>query len=767
MSAEGQALLQRALCDFQSPDWETHPDDHAECLAEEIRHVLHAHFMLDNVGPKAIYISEDIWALRNECLLFKKRTRRWNEGYAQHVLCEALTAWSQMMPLPAPIWKLLLLREVFAAAVKFANGRVKLKIRQAKRDRFHGFLRNLGVLRLQDLQKALRTFGIGGRRSRRQQRPAPQLKATDGEAIVGRQAANQAWLRFFGEQQGGTIVAIDGFIRDCKADAVASSDEIDDGAVPTLWEVEEAFRTTASHKAFGLDALPPEVFKANPVLLGRLYMPLFMKCALHARQPSQWRGGILHPAYKGKESSEELANYRSLFVGSIPSKALHRIYRKRMMPTVSNTLHELQCGISLGKPVTLPSLSTHLLVRRFRDMKVSMAAFFLDIKTAYYSTVREIALGAFESDEMVAKVFARFKLPASDVAELMAIVSRGGILSDENVGPHMLAILQDLFRRSWFVTPFTDGAEVSRTSVGTRPGSNFADMIFGFVYHRLWQQIREIAKQHQLMVDVPHNGTRVPWKDGDEVCTYSVPCLDATWADDSVAITMAQTPPQILPQAEKLVQVVLEGCGKFGLTPNLKRGKSALLLALRGPGSRKTAAAHFASNSSELRVQLASGATAVVCVEGAYLHLGTILDRDGKMLAEARRALARAAGAFNEAREKILQNEFLSLRDRAIVFDGLVTATLFNLELWTEDEPSWQLLRDGFHRLQKRLLAKRFHDEAYFGLSHSEVLHMTGLNDLDGLARRKRLGFLAGLVRRGGQAVWAIVQWEANWGRQL
>ena len=404
--------------------------------------------------------------------------------------------------------------------------------------------------------------------------------------------------------------------------------------------------------------------------------------------------------------------------------------------------------------MTLPSLSTHLLVRKFCSAEDSMAAFFLDIKTAYYSTVREIALGAFESDELVAKVFARFRLEASAASELMDIVRRGGILSDERVGPHMLAVLQDLYRRSWFVTPYSDGAEICRTSVGTRPGSNFADMIFAFVYHRLWQQIRVEAAQQKLTVEVPYTGSPVPWVGADDVIQEHVHCLDATWAEDSVVLTTASEPAQMIPRARQLIRLVLEGCGRFGLTPNLKRGKSALLLALRGP-------------AKELQIPLTGGSTATVCVEGAYLHLGTILDRDGKMLAEARRALARAAGAFNEAREKVLQNEYLALEDRAVVFDGLVRATIFNLELWTDDEPSWAILRDGFHRLQKRLLAKRFHDDDYFALSHSEVLYLTGLQDLESTARRKRIGFLAGLARHGGPAIWAVIQWQGQWSQQL
>ena len=767
LSSEGRDIVRDELRAIVSPAWDLHPDEHAEFLASSLRRVLHKHFLTATDGPKALYITSCIWEARNACLRFKKRTRRWNEGLGLFLTATGFQTWKTRQSPPCRLWKVLLLREVYAAAVKFANGRVKIMIRREKQCRFNGFLRSLGGLKLQDLQKALRTFGIGGRRNRQQRRPAPQLKRPDGTAIVGRGANDQAWLAFFGEQEGGEVVEVDVLLEECRTSEPPVIDELDPSVLPSLREVEHAFRTTASHKAFGLDCLPPEIFAANPAVLASLYLPLFAKCALRCYQPSQWRGGLLYSAYKGKGSCEELASYRSLFVGSMPSKALHKIYRGRLQGTVHDTLHEWQCGVTLGKPVTLPSLCAHLIVRRLFRSKQSMAAFFLDIRTAYYSTVREIALGCYESDEMVARVFHRFGLQNGEATQLMELIQSGGVLSAEGIGPHMLEILRDLYKRSWFATPLSDGTRVCRTAVGTRPGSNFADLVFAFVYHRLWTEIRQHAQSASLDLEIPHTGAKVPWADASEHRGEILRCLDATWADDSVAFSADSEPGRMISKANGLVRTVLEGCGRFGLTPNLKKGKSALLLALRGKGSRQTAAAHFASDSRTLKIEMQNGTMAEVCVEGAYLHLGTILDRDGKMLGEARRVLARAAGAFNESREKIFQNEFLSLKDRATVFNRLVQATIFNLELWTEHEPSWALLRDGFHRLQKRLLAKQFRDEAYFSLAHAEVMYRTGLMDLDNVARRKRLGFFAGLVRRGGNAVWAVIQWEDEWGRQL
>ena len=279
--------------------------------------------------------------------------------------------------------------------------------------------------------------------------------------------------------------------------------------------------------------------------------------------------------------------------------------------------------------------------------------------------------------------------------------------------------------------------------------------------------MRQQAEAQGVAVLIEHTGERSPWLEHNAVCSEHVHFLDSTWADDSAAVTTADSAEVLLQRADALVRMIVQGCKRFGLTPNLKRGKSALLLALRGSGSRKAAARTFHGNDCTLRVSIAEGHDADICVEGTYLHLGTFLDKDGKMLGEARRALSRASGAFNDARQTIFHNEFLQLADRARIFVGLVQATLYNLELWTEADPAWGILHDGFSRLQKRLLAVRFKEESYFRLSHAEVLWHTGLPDLEATARRKRIGFLASLVRHGGQQMWALVQFEKAWGEQL
>ena len=84
-------------------------------------------------------------------------------------------------------------------------------------------------------------------------------------------------------------------------------------------------------------------------------------------QPSQWRGGIMLEAFKGRrEAASEVVNFQSFFVSSIAGKAAHRLVRAKLGPAVETQLHELHCGVSKGRAVTSPAACMKLIVKKMR-----------------------------------------------------------------------------------------------------------------------------------------------------------------------------------------------------------------------------------------------------------------------------------------------------------------------------------------------------------------------------------------------------------------
>ena len=341
----------------------------------------------------------------------------------------------------------------------------------------------------------------------------------------------------------------------------------------------------------------------------------------------------------------------------------------------------------------------------------------MDTATAYYRIVREIVLGTVVDDETVFRIPGRFGLDETDMQQLIQLVQSGGILTQLGIGDHLLAILKDLYARSWFITRFYNGRQVNQTLLGSRPGSVFADLIFAFsYYHRVLAKIRSAAIDEGLQVDVPWDGCKFLWSKPGEASDLSCPALDVSWADDTAAMTAAQTPHELLPRARRLVELVLNTCSSHGLQPNLKKGKSALMIALRGAGSRRVAAEAFPGDDRMLEVTLGRGKKTAVHVVAMYVHLGTALDRDGCFLGESRRRVAMVGQAFTQLRSLVLQNDRLDMSARATLFRTGVESALFNMELWHEGDFAWKCLEMGFWRLQRRLLAKAFHHDMLFKL---------------------------------------------------
>ena len=255
-----------------------------------------------------------------------------------------------------------------------------------------------------------------------------------------------------------------------------------------------------------------------------------------------------------------------------------------------------------------------------------------------------------------------------------------------------------------------------------------------------------------------------PWTDFQLMRQIHV--SDATWADDSTMFTFDKEPCALLDKVRRMMPCVLHDCCRYGLIPNTARGKSALVLALRGAGSRAAALEAFRDDAKTITVTTAGAKEFTVHVEASYLHLGGVLSRDD-MTHEARRRASVAKASFDGASKRLLLNRHISLQNRAMLFGGLVTSTYHNLELWTSTETAWPQLQRSYDKLQNKLLSCDIHGMQYYRLTAAEAFHITGQQPLSVKTRLKRIGFLCNMVRHGGPEIWAIIQTEHAWALQV
>ena len=161
----------------------------------------------------------------------------------------------------------------------------------------------------------------------------------------------------------------------------------------------------------------------------------------------QWRGGLLVSAWKGSGPTEQVASYRSLYVGSAVGKTYHRLIRNKVASHVDSYLGPCHFGAKQGSPVTHAS---HLVLAHEQWAHAvghSSSAVFLDTRSAYYRVVREAATGLREPrdlDVYVVRVLQHFAMPPDTWATILRLVTDGRALKAAGASQHLCAVAEDL-----------------------------------------------------------------------------------------------------------------------------------------------------------------------------------------------------------------------------------------------------------------------------------------------------------------------------------
>ena len=87
--------------------------------------------------------------------------------------------------------------------------------------------------------------------------------------------------------------------------------------LPSLVELENAFRRVSIGKAVGNDGIPPELCRYKARDLARLSYSLMLKTCLFGQEALEHKGGRLAIAWKHKGDPAECSSHRSLLVSIV------------------------------------------------------------------------------------------------------------------------------------------------------------------------------------------------------------------------------------------------------------------------------------------------------------------------------------------------------------------------------------------------------------------------------------------------------------------
>ncbi|CAE7031281.1 unnamed protein product [Symbiodinium sp. CCMP2592] len=702
LSQEGKKLVAEATQAYQPPPWSTNPDEHCHHFTSYVQALLEKHFLKQPNAPRADYIPEQTWQLRTAKLALKYKTRHRSNLWSS-LLVRAFLQWKDDADFGVSrlIVKHGFLYQLASTAIGVATNAIKKGIRNAKADYLRTVVRQGGP-RPTDILCHLKRAGVGGKKTRQPQRQLPLLLDAAGHPVRTRKDRDLLWLRHFGKQEVGQIEEVKAFLQREHQPVCIDQEltwQVED--LPSLGDIEAVIRLAPKGRAAGLDGIPAEVLRAAPGHMAAALQSLFTKASLMLRQPLQWRGGLLYECWKQSGRRCDPASHRSLFVSSVVGKCLHKLTRRKIQTVVNEGLHEFHLGARRGQPVQYPAAYILSFIRRAHAQSRSIGILFLDAEAAYYRICRDLATGLIETDETVTAIFKRFNIPPEDLHMLMQEVQEGGMMADLGVPATIRHMAKDLHANTWFISPHGDGALLSRTSAGSRPGESWADAIFSFVFGRVLARITEIARGEDLLDTLHADLAEGPFATkggGDEACAS-----DATWADDSSWAITDASPLRLMARVTRLCSVVLGQCQSYGLVPNLKPGKTALLVRLQGQGAKQARKHYF--DHGPRSVCLADVALEVE-VTNHYKHLGGMVETTGYGGCEAKRRRAIASTAFDKGKDLLYLNTTIPIGTRSSLVNIAVTATLHNLALWTPAGPQWEKLCQGYARLVRRLLTR-------------------------------------------------------------
>ena len=754
----------------QVPSWSTDIEAHVAQHQQQTLEVLATCCPPRRNKCKKVYMTSDIWQLRTAKLQAKKQVQAANRSYKQQLLQACFSSWhahheqtTEHMPPDITHCDVLCDRLRSTAALVTLDKKLRCRITAAKQ---LSLQQALGALDTRAsatdiLQQVKQHYGPTNPK-KCGKRPAPILDNEDGTPCLDAQASLDRWINFFKDMEGGERMSAEelrtGWIDNLRRLSNAHFD-INLTALPSLLDLETALRRIANNKATGPDHIPGEFCNSNPAAVGRQMYSQLLKLILHGHEALCHKHGRLTTLWKGKGPHREASSYRSILISSHVGKALHRTLRVHQSDLYEAFLQAQQVGGRRKVPVTIGLHMVRSFIRWQKQQQRSSSVIFLDLKEAFYRIVRPLVVDTPMTDEALASMAARLRLPDNTLHELHALLCQDNAAQMAHLPWHARKYLTALHTDTNF--SFAGQQDVCRTTIGTRPGDAFADVVFGYAWARVLASLEQAMSDHQLTEMIPSRADFHPYED-QATETGSVPFLGPSWMDDLAVCLSASTAVALESKTALVTGLLLDLCHQHGMTPNVQKGKTEILFSFRGKGSRKLRLRYHSEAHGKTLPVICGNGVVDVSVIGEYLHLGATCHHSTQTSSELKRRIAIGhQAAFTKHRKLLYHNKAIPFDKRRQFFETLVLSKiLYGTEIWTLDtKETVSYFHNAILRLYRRLLRVP-HDSH---MADHEILADTGLPSPADLLKRQRLRYLVTLCQCSQLVPWGLFHADAQW----
>ena len=669
---------------FPPLDWSLDVDTQIQTLNQAVHSDLKKFCPVQKMRPKKSFISEEIWTCRAGKLRCRRALKQTRLLIRREVIAATFNAWrsakegsnhrefdSQRQYMTTLLCGTVRCFAEFRHHAKSLKHDLKVAKRQGVADHINSLPPSASASTiLHTLRPLVGTSNL----KNKSLAPLPQVLDLEGKPCPSPEAALDRWIEFFGNMEGGVRLPAQQqrelWIQNL-ANLASSPVEVALEELPSLSELESAFRQVTTSKATGPDHIPAEVCNSCPAVLAKHVYPLLLKTLLHGHEPLLHKGGRLVPIWKRKLCKQRCEAYRSILISSHIGKCIHRTLRIHQASIYERYLVRQQIGGQRKAPVTL---GVHLARAYFRHQKLqqrSTAFIFLDLSEAFYRVIRPLAVGGKIDDETLALVASRLGLPSTILDDLRHHLSHDTATHCAHLPRHLQRALLALHLDThWHIGTQQDAC---CTSIGTRPGDAFADVIFGYLWSRVLQGFQQEADADGATFDA------FPTDDGPNlfgrhVATEKAPTkfLGPCWMDDLCIALSDDHCDALLRKVRRTTSLLIDHCLSHAMQPNLAAGKTEIMVAFKGKGARKSRIDHYGPKAPRHLSVVGEYNTYNVQLVGQYQHLGCILHHCGDLRKEIRRRTAMAHKAFTDHRKVLFHNPAIAFPKKVELFTTLV-----------------------------------------------------------------------------------------------
>ena len=751
--------LDKVFRDIQVPNWQEDPDVHAMQLSTQVQKNLQEVFPVRQSKPRASYISSETCNIRCARLKLRDKIRNLKDQLGRFTIHAAWQAWRTNCILSFNVGQAFAsLREIVSIQRTIADTTKQLT-KGLKADRVTALevLANESQrMTPRDFMRALRSVGVGGRKKVSAIQPLPLLRDIDGHVFDTEAEHKQCWREYFAAQEDGKTTTFAQLFEEAAQSRTAACD-ISWENLPTAYQVEQKFRSTARGRAYYVDGIPGELLALAPKQMTDLYYTLMCKQVAYLHEPLVFKGGYLAPVYKKGDASRP-ENYRSLFVSSVIGKTVHSIYRNDLMDVFENTRLPFQIGGLTGQSILQAAHGLQSFHRGAVKANKAVGLLFIDVTNAFYRLVRQHLVAPQADRRGAAELFKTLGLPPATFHEFQSLLAQDAALDAAQTPLFLKELFKEFYAHTWFQVKSDHTVVESRR--GSRPGDSFADLCFSFTLTQLLKPILETAREKYPQIEISWDGNACPYRTTQDHCPLGP--LVPIWADDIAFAFTAATPDELLPLIQDVSGELFDGLLRAGLKPNFCPGKTELLLDLRGPNSLKLRC-EMCHKDHTLLVPSRFDDYQLRLV-GSYKHLGTWIQIGAGIALDARTKFAAAHELLTKYKGPVFSNRALPLQKKRQLFQTMILSTItFNAAAWMpRNRRQTQQLHVSFMKLYKRVCLLHFGSIA-LTWSDDKVLNAFRLPAPEITLRQARLRYVLQLCKGGQPHIWGLLQADDDW----